>query len=194
MSQSGSSEPAVCSRRASALVIWRYTFSSRSAQALIDSCLFRFSRKKYSSRNFVISGIAGRQISSRIRQRRYSSPNHSRRYLLSNFWIRFHVLPPFAANNRTTCAVANLCFDFLSPSRYQRHCAAKSSNESGSSSQTVNLSVNFDIATVASSATNADTTRYLSNVRVSDSLSNVVTVDKNTGRNQRIEGARDSSD
>ena len=40
----------------------------------------------------------------------------------------------------------------------------------------------------------ADTTRYLSNVRASDSLSNVVTVDKNTGRNQRIEGARDSSD
>ena len=69
MSQSGSSEPAVCSKRESALVIWRYTFSSRSAQALLDFRLFRFSRKKYSSRNFVISGIAGRQISSRIRQR-----------------------------------------------------------------------------------------------------------------------------
>ena len=40
----------------------------------------------------------------------------------------------------------------------------------------------------------ADTAKYLSNVRVSDSLSNVETVDKNTGRIQRIEGARDSSD
>ena len=44
-SQSGSLGPAV-----SALLICRYTFSSRSAQALIDSCLFRLSRKKYSSK------------------------------------------------------------------------------------------------------------------------------------------------
>ena len=175
-SQSGSLESAVCSKRASALVIGRYTFSPRSAHALIDSCLFLFSRKKYSSKYFVISGIAGRQISSRIRRRRYSNPNHSRRYLFSSLWIRFHVLPPFAANSRTTCAVASLCSDFLKPSLYQRHCAAKSSNESGSSSQTFSLSVTFDIATVVSSATSAHTSGYLSNVRVSDSLSNAVTV------------------
>ena len=58
--------------------------SSRSSHARIDSCLFLLSRKKYSSRYFVISGIARQHISSRIRQSKYSSPNHSRRYLLSN--------------------------------------------------------------------------------------------------------------
>ena len=47
MSQSGSVAFAVCSRRPDALVICTYTFSSRSAQALIDSCLFRLSPKKY---------------------------------------------------------------------------------------------------------------------------------------------------
>ena len=40
--------------------------------------------------------------------------------------------------------------------------------------------VTCNIATVARSATNADATRYLSTVRVSDSLSNAVTVDRCT--------------
>ena len=51
---------------------------------------FLSNRKKFLSRNFVISGIARRRISSRIRQSKYSCPNHYRRYLLSNLWIRFH--------------------------------------------------------------------------------------------------------
>ena len=110
-------------------------------------CFF-LSRKKYSSRNVAISEIAERHISSRIRQSTYSSPNHSRRYLLSNLWIQFHVFPPFAANSRTTCAVASPCSDFLKPSLDHRHSAARSSIESGSSSQTADLSINFDVATV----------------------------------------------
>ena len=128
--------------------------------------------------SFLLS--AGRQISSRIRHSKYLSSNHSRTYLLSRLWIRFHVFPPFAANSRTTCAVANLRSHSLMSSLYQRHCAAKSSNEFGSSSQTASLSVTFDIATLASSSTNADTTGYLSNVRGSDSLRNAVTVDRCT--------------
>ena len=38
---------------------------------------------------------------------------------------------PFAANSRTTCAVASQCSGFLNPSLCQRHCATQSSNESG---------------------------------------------------------------
>ena len=124
----------------------------------------------YSSRYFVISRIARRQISARIRQNKYSSPNHSRRYLLSNLWIKFHVFPPFTANSRTTYVFASPCSGFLKASLCRRRCAAKSSNVSGSSPQT-NLSVNFDIATVVRAATNADTTGFLSNFRVSDRLS-----------------------
>ena len=45
----------------------------------------------------------------------------------------------------------------------------------------VSLSVTFDITTVVSSATNAGTTRYRSNVRVSDNLSNAVTVGVDSG-------------
>ena len=80
---------------------------------------------------------------------RYSSPNHSRRYLLSNLWIKCHAFPPLATKRRTACAVASHCSGFLKSSLYQRHCAAKSSDESGSSSQTANYYFFMDFKTEA---------------------------------------------
>ena len=71
------------------------TFSPRSAHALIDYCLCLLSRKRYPFRCFINSGMAGRQISSRIRTSKYSRPNQARRYWSSRRCIKFHVLPPF---------------------------------------------------------------------------------------------------
>ena len=121
--------------RASTLVIQRYTFSSRSAQALIDSCLFLLSRKKYTSQK--LCHLRNRRNGGFLHE--FARANTQVRTILvdtylSNLWIRFHVFPHIAANSRTTCAVASLCSGFLKQSLYQRHCAAKSSNESGSSS------------------------------------------------------------
>ena len=178
--QSGSIDSAVCSRRATALVIWRYTFSSRSAQALSDSCLFLLSRKKYSSRNFVISGIVGRQISSRICHSRYSSPNHSRRYLLFDLWIRFHV---FHFSQQTVAP------HVLSPVSVQTFSSRLCTNDTVQRNHRMSLDpqpglpVCLSLSTLVlsqSSATNADTTGYLSHVRVSDSSSNGVTVHRCT--------------
>ena len=79
--------------------------SSRSSQALIVPCLFLVSRKKYSSRYFFISGIAGRRISSRFSK----------------------------ANAQVRTVLVDTCYPISESC--QRHCAAKSSNESGSSSR-----------------------------------------------------------
>ena len=68
-----------------------------------------------------------RQISSRIRQGKYSTPNDGRTDLSSRRYIKFHLLLPFAANGRTTCALAKRCSCALSRSLYQRHCAVNSS-------------------------------------------------------------------
>ena len=111
--------------------------SSRSAQALIDSCLFLVSLKKHSSRYFFISGIAGRHISSR-----FSKANAKVRTVLvdtcypisESSSTSFHLSQQ---NNRTKCAVASPCSGVLKPSLCQRHCAVKSSNESGSLVQTL---------------------------------------------------------
>ena len=100
------------------------------------------------SNTFVISGTAARQIASRITKTDTQvrtilgdacypiSGSDSTSFHLSQQTVTPHVLSPVP------------CSNFLKPSLYHRHCAAKSSNESASSSQTANQSVNFDNATV----------------------------------------------
>ena len=90
------------------------TFSPRSAQALIDSCLCLLSRKRYPFRCSINSGMAGRQISSRIRTSKYRTrledTGHPGGASSSTSCL------PFAAKSHNTWAVAKRCSRAVRPS------------------------------------------------------------------------------
>ena len=75
---------------ASALVICKYTVSSRSARAFTDTCLFRLGREQGSCDGISLDEFA-----------RANTPvqNHSRRYLLSSLWIRYQVFSIFPSKH-----------------------------------------------------------------------------------------------